>query len=204
MQKPKRKAFTSNNQGVQRGDKNTQHNHFYAAPPKPHQERPEPQPLERVWNVPYFPNEFFTGREEFLKKLARSLENTRRQAISGTGGIGKTQTAVAYAYQQRERYVAVLWVRASTTIDIDNSYREIATLLNLSGKEQQDPEIIRDAVKVWLSMEKDYLLILDNADEPRIVSVYLPSHPLGHILVTSRQHSLSHIKILNALRTTSC
>src|SRR6266581_252357 len=36
------------------------------------------------------------------------------QAISGLGGIGKTQIAVAYAYQFGWEYQAVLWVQAES------------------------------------------------------------------------------------------
>jgi hypothetical protein len=46
---------------------------------------------------------FFTGREEVLSQLHDALSSgkaalTQPQAISGLGGIGKTQTAVEYAY----------------------------------------------------------------------------------------------------------
>jgi hypothetical protein len=56
-----------------------------------------------AWNVPYVRNPFFTGREELLKQLHDNLAQnkaaalTQAQAISGLGGIGKTQTAVEYA-----------------------------------------------------------------------------------------------------------
>jgi hypothetical protein len=55
-----------------------------------------------IWNIPYQRNRFFTGREELLKHLHDNLTNRKAaalsQAISGLGGIGKTQTAVEYAY----------------------------------------------------------------------------------------------------------
>src|SRR5690349_2764993 len=68
-----------------------------------------PQPLLpegpwQLWNVPYPRNPFFTGREELLTHLAEALRMgpatalTQPQAISGLGGIGKTQVAVEYAY----------------------------------------------------------------------------------------------------------
>lgn len=53
-----------------------------------------------VWNVPYLRNEFFTGREEILEQLyARFKANnatalSQRHAMSGLGGIGKTQIAL--------------------------------------------------------------------------------------------------------------
>src|SRR6266568_9648597 len=53
-----------------------------------------------IWNVPYQRNPLFTGREEVLNQLYKALRAgktaalAQSQAISGLGGIGKTQTAV--------------------------------------------------------------------------------------------------------------
>ena len=56
--------------------------------------KPEfPGALPRYWNVP-MRNRLFTGREDVLEKLHGELERDRRAALSGLGGIGKTQTAI--------------------------------------------------------------------------------------------------------------
>ena len=65
------------------------------------------QPQVPIWNIPYQRNPLFTGREDVLKKLSEALKAGKTaalaqpQAISGLGGIGKTQTAVEYAYRQQ-------------------------------------------------------------------------------------------------------
>src|SRR6266700_5881307 len=52
-----------------------------------------------IWNIPYQRNPLFTGRAEVLKKLSEALRAGKTaalaqpQAISGLGGIGKTQPA---------------------------------------------------------------------------------------------------------------
>jgi len=58
-----------------------------------------------IWNVPIRRNLLFTGRREVLQRLHDRLAAgkpaalTQPQAISGLGGIGKTQTALEYAYR---------------------------------------------------------------------------------------------------------
>jgi hypothetical protein len=43
-------------------------------------------------------NPFFTGREQVLIQLQEALAIQGRAALSGLGGVGKTQTAVEYAH----------------------------------------------------------------------------------------------------------
>ena len=143
-----------------------------------------------VRNVPYPRNSNFTGREAILKQLEAALATgtpaALTQAIVGLGGVGKTQTAVEYAYRHRDQYRAVLWVRADTETSFVSGYRELAEVLGLPVKDAQDSNEVAGAVRRWLGREPGYLLILDNADDPALVKPYLPPDPKGHVLLTSR------------------
>ena len=144
-----------------------------------------------VWNVPYPRNLNFAGRTLLLAQLETALASgtTAAQAIAGLGGVGKTQTAVEYAYRHRDRYRVVLWVRADTETSLISGYRELAEVLGLPEKDARDSNKVVTAVRRWLGREPGYLLILDNADDPALVRPYLPSAPKGHVLLTSRAHT---------------
>jgi tetratricopeptide (TPR) repeat protein len=143
-----------------------------------------------IWNVPFPRNLFFIGREDLLAQLHTQLQQGQTaalsQAISGLGGVGKTQLAVEYAYRYYQEYQAVLWVHAESVEVLTTSYTEIATLLNLPVKEEPEQAIIIQGVKAWLQNHRDWLLILDNADELDILPAFLPPRLGGHVIITTR------------------
>lgn len=152
-----------------------------------------------IWNVPYLRNPFFTGRDSIVSYLFSVLRDrntaalTQAQAISGLGGIGKTQIAIEYAYRYRDQYQAIFWVNASTREVLRADYVTMATLLDLPEQHEQDQDITIRAVKRWLDTNTDWLLILDNVERPEIIVDYLPLHPRGDILLTTRLHALGKI-----------
>ena len=128
--------------------------------------------LPKIWNVPYSPNPFFTGRDDLLAQLHTQLTSGQPtaltqtpSAISGLGGIGKTQLATHYAYRYAQQYSAVLWARAESNDSLTASYSQIAELLKLPERTASEQQITTNAVKTWLQTHRNWLLILDNADD---------------------------------------
>ncbi len=166
----------------------------YVNPPSHHPSNQDDQNTATPsrWTVPYWRNPFFTGREEVLKQLHEKLTTsqqtalTRTQAISGLGGIGKTQLAIEYAYRYREVYEAVYWVRASNLDTLISDFVSLAEELLLPEANKQDKNIAVTAVKRWLVEHEGWLLILDNADDIGLVADFLPSGNKGYILLTTR------------------
>ncbi|GCE28327.1 tetratricopeptide repeat protein [Dictyobacter alpinus] len=152
-----------------------------------------------IWNIPYSRNPFFTGRAEILQTLHERLNQdhtlalTQSWALSGLGGIGKTQVALEYAYQHRQDYRFVFWVSAATQESLRTGLVTIAETLQLPEKEERDQNRVIQAVKQWFVSHKGWLLILDNADDITAIYDVIPSGQPGHLLFTTRAQALGSL-----------
>ncbi|KAF8462106.1 P-loop containing nucleoside triphosphate hydrolase protein [Kalaharituber pfeilii] len=155
----------------------------------------------RHYIVPQRASPIFTGRATALSLLEEAffgpehdgdgeteddeeLERQRRAVLYGLGGAGKTQIALKFAEDYRDRFDSIFWVNCSSTVAIEEGFREITGILRLPVGTASNPV---SAVKNRLAQlrEKNWLLIFDNADDIQLAP-YLPQGNHGNILITSR------------------
>lgn len=107
------------------------------------------------------------------------------QTISGLGGIGKTHTAIAYAYRFHQEYEAILWLQPDSWEVFIRACTQLADVLDLS--EPKEPDQIIGEVQRWLRKHRHWLLILDHVENRQeILPKVVPSDHHGCVLVTTR------------------
>lgn len=86
----------------------------------------------RTIDLPFSRNPNFCGREELLEKIQQILQPSHKRRICvlhGIGGIGKTQTAIEYAYSYRGPGKSIFWVNAKDMTTVRSSGRSILQAL---------------------------------------------------------------------------
>jgi|GEM_PF-269931 len=159
-----------------------------------------------VWTVPQQRDMFFTGRDEVFRSLRELLipgsTTALTQAISGLGGIGKTHTAVEYAYRFHGDYEAVLWLQADSWETLVSACVQLADELALP--EQQEADQVVAEVQHWLRKHHSWLLILDNVEHPQeVLSRFVPTQHHGSVLLTTRVHDVEPLAQTQVLATMS-
>ncbi|PSR16675.1 tetratricopeptide repeat protein [filamentous cyanobacterium CCP3] len=131
-------------------------------------------------------NPFFTGRDTLLDQIHQALTAGEPAALSGLGGVGKTQIAAEYTHRYQGQYTDVLWVRAETQDEFVSGLTTLAQDLGIAVSQDTDQVVVMRAVKDWFSNHSGWLLVLDNADHLELVRDWLPLCNQGHILLTTR------------------
>ena len=146
-------------------------------------------PARRVWTIPP-PVRSFTGREDQLAALHTQLTGqgaatlVPTAALTGMGGVGKTQLALAYAQRYRADYQLGWWVPAETELGIVTALADLGVVLGLPA--DLPPAELAAGARDGLGERSEWLVIFDNAPDPAAVAEFLPGAGGGHVLVTSR------------------
>ncbi|KAH7318969.1 hypothetical protein BKA65DRAFT_569095 [Rhexocercosporidium sp. MPI-PUGE-AT-0058] len=202
-------SFGEGNSGLQggifNGPVNAQFHHH-----APH-EQPETPPNPSLV-IPFSRDADFVERGILDQIHQKCAVLGSRTALVGLGGVGKSQLAIEYAYRTRDRSPEtwVFWVHASNSARFEQSFREFADRIKITGRQNPTANIFQ-LVHDWLCDEKKgkWALILDNVDDAgfliearrngqdrptkpadsgalRPLVSYLPQCQHGTILITTR------------------
>jgi hypothetical protein len=128
-------------------------------------------------------NPRFTGRQELLARLSEELDSGA-VALCGLGGVGKSQVALEHAHRGLDRYAVRWWVRAGDRGSLISDLVALADALGLDISHERAVALLL----VELGKHDDWLLVLDNAENPDVAQD-IPFPAGGHVVVTSRARS---------------
>ena len=158
---------------------------------------PAPEHLPPNTILPYLRNDDFVGREADLLQIAThfSQATTKHRspvvAITGMGGIGKTQTAVEFCYRYGRYFTGgVYWLSFAEANTVAQEVAAIGGERGLGLFRQTDNLTLKDQVgRVQRAWQETIprLLIFDNCETEALLQQWLPVTGGCHILVTSRR-----------------
>ncbi len=133
-------------------------------------------------------NRCFVGRGELLRAVEGALDDEthrpRAVALTGLAGVGKTELATELAHRRHRRGRVAWWLSADDPAALATGLAELATALGIAAFERG--EDTRAALWTELDRTPGWLLVYDNADEPRLMESFLPAARHGDVIVTSR------------------
>ncbi|KAH8834399.1 hypothetical protein DL96DRAFT_1810679 [Flagelloscypha sp. PMI_526] len=135
------------------------------------------------------PTQHFTGRSSELKKLdeyfslSRESTSCRIGVLYGIGGGGKSQTGLEFVRRSQGRFSDIFFVDASDKFTLENDLKTIAI-------EVSDKPSVEDALHLLRTTKEEWLLFLDNADDPSLDLRPYMMWPHGNVLVTTRNREV--------------
>ncbi len=154
-----------------------------------------------TWQLPPNNNEFFVGRESLIAELNQHCKPDQAykmlvlSAVSGLGGVGKTQLAIHYLYHAKHHYNLRAWFRAENASLLLSDYRSFAKEFDLIPVDEKTlKEEIIGSVKRYLERHPDWLAVYDNAGSRDEIREFLPTKG-GHLIVTTRRQEYDDVGI---------
>ncbi|KAJ3035732.1 hypothetical protein HDV00_003444 [Rhizophlyctis rosea] len=145
--------------------------------------------------IPHFPMQLF-GRNATLAQITATLAEGSKALIVGPSGMGKSSIATTYASLNADSYAYVLWLSCVDAQAADQSIEMAVETLGIMPSfvdgPQADRERVRKALFDWLGATPGYLLVIDNADDQRVLEELFGAARkfAGHVVITSRDNTV--------------
>ncbi|XP_077985590.1 uncharacterized protein LOC144440177 isoform X2 [Glandiceps talaboti] len=148
------------------------------------------------------PSDMFTGKAQHKVLEEIGIHYTKHknknpeqwpllvEILQGLGGSGKTEIASHYVFDKWKEYSGgVFHLSGQSKSFLDFGLRKMLQEANINLEDDANPRHIRQRALNWLRNHSDWLLFIDDADEPRLIKNLFPEKPKlfnGHIVITSR------------------
>ncbi|KAH8834504.1 acyl transferase/acyl hydrolase/lysophospholipase [Flagelloscypha sp. PMI_526] len=133
------------------------------------------------------PTQYFTGRHNQLEQLDGHFNSGGDEChvavLYGMGGSGKTQIGLEFIRRNRSRFSDVYFIDSSSKLTLENDLTAIAV-----GSSVQPS--VDDALRILRSRQDEWMLFLDNADDPAFNLRPYISLSHGNVLITTRNREL--------------
>ena len=132
-------------------------------------------------------NPSFVGREAVLAELQQRLDEhehrPRAVLLCGLAGVGKTELALEVAHRRHRAGRVAWWIVADDPAGIAAGLADLAAAAGVvQGKRAEDT---RAALWTELDRHPGWLIVFDNASEPRMLEPFLPDAEHGDVIITS-------------------
>jgi hypothetical protein len=147
---------------------------------------PEPGlfPLGSV--APFPRNQVFTGREDKLNELARTLfyscNSVNGAVLTGWRGVGKSQLAAEFSYRYGRFLTGVYWIQADQ--DICSEIAKCGKAMSLPDWPDKLSDQLEATLRAW-RVSNERLIVLDNVESPQVLQDWMPQLLPAKLLVTS-------------------
>lgn len=140
-------------------------------------------------NLP-FRTDHFVGRAAEQEQLDSALSTTSAaQVVFGLGGVGKSTLAAHWAATRPHGCTPVRWITADSPANIRQGLVDLATALQPALVSAPTAEVLAEFALQWLASHRDWLLVLDNVEDPADIAPLLARAPGGRFLITTRRSS---------------
>jgi tetratricopeptide (TPR) repeat protein len=151
--------------------------------------------LTPIKDIPYRGSLHFVGRETELTTIHEDLRRGNYVAITGMGGLGKTELVTQYATQYQDHYDGIIWFNARQRFLAAEVFELFTLKFGLEIPQTQGEKLLTLQEQVawcWLQYpktQKPVLIVVDDlTDLTQLQDVVSPETRFRVLITTRQQH----------------